>query len=330
MKRWSDRILASALLGALAAAAAAPARAGDLGGRIILSWQSYTSGNLETEGLHQLYDLRLGRALTDSLRLRFTFRGEDDGSGSTLLGERRTRDTRQLQPGFRLLYSVGALQLQGDWDRLQTRFSNSDGPDSDRRQDWLRTRLTYRPDGLPGLTVEGTRRRGSDPANALDLTETRSTVRLDYSWHGLQAAAIHQTLDFEDVAAGYDRRSSALQGNLGYSASFWDDRFAVQANAYSSRGRIDVRSLGGGTYRGSQPRRGQRSPPRRSTIRPRTAATSPWSATRCSTTATSSTPQAPRSARTRRASSTSPSTSAASPRSTSCASSPAIRPATRC
>ncbi len=251
MKRWSDRNLALALLGALAAAAAAPARAGDLGGRIILSWQSYTSGDLETEGLHQLYDLRLGRALTDSLRLRFTFRGEDDGSGSTLLGERRTRDTRQVQPGFRLLYSVGSLQLQGDWDRLQTDYSSRDGQDgaraeSRRTQDWLRARLTFRPEDLPGLTIEGTRRRGSDPSSALDLTETRSTVRLDYAWHGLQAAAIHQTLDFEDVAAGYDRRSRALQGNLGYSGSFWDDRFAVQANAYTSRGRIDVRALGGG------------------------------------------------------------------------------------
>jgi hypothetical protein len=236
---------ALALLGALAVAAA-PVRAGDLGGRIVLSWQSYTSGDLESDGLHQLYDLRLNQAVTDTLHLRFTFRGEDDGSGSTLLGERRTSDARQVQPGFRLLYSVGALQLQGDWDRLSSRFSNSDGPDSDRTQDRLRVRLTYRPENLPGLTVEGTRRRGLDVANALDLTETRSTVRLDYAWRGIQAAAAHQTFDFEDAAAGYDRRSRELQGNLGYSGNFWGDRVSVQANAFTSRGRIDLRALGGG------------------------------------------------------------------------------------
>jgi hypothetical protein len=229
----------------LAVAGARPGLA-DLGGRAILSWQSYDAEDLKTDGLHQLYDLRFERDFTDTLRLRLTFRGEDDASGSTFLDERRSTDFRETQPGGRLTYRSGALQALGDWDRIRTRAGAGDGgSESERTLERSHASLIYRRENLPGLSIDGERRRAEDPASALDLTETRSTAGIDYAWQGLRIGVTHQTLELEDRGAGFGRQNRDLQGTLAFGGTWWHDRLALQVNTFASEGRTEERAFDG-------------------------------------------------------------------------------------
>lgn len=229
-----------------AALASAQSGFADLGGRVLLSWQSYDAEDLKTDGLHQLYDLRLEHDFTDTLRLRLTFRGEDDDSGSTFFDERRSSDFRETEPAARLTYTSGALQLFGEADRLRSRSSPGDGGgESERTLERVRASLAYRRENLPGWSFDGERGRVTDPASALDLTETRGTARLDYGWRGLQVGVTDQSLELEDRGAGFDRRNRDLQGTLAFAGSWWRDRLALQVSSFASEGRIEERAFDG-------------------------------------------------------------------------------------
>src|SRR5512143_3353647 len=163
--------LPAALVLLVAASAPKAAAQQDLSGRAIVSYQTVEADPLSSSGLHQTYDLRLERLLTDTFRFRLSFRGEG-ADGTSRLDEEADQKTqfRQYQPGAEINWNFSTFRLQGTYDDYLTDSSAGD-LSGERRQRRIVGRLTWAPDRLPSLTVFGEQRRLKDAAASIDNTE---------------------------------------------------------------------------------------------------------------------------------------------------------------
>src|SRR5262245_40888495 len=146
--RWlvSAGVFFLALVGGLPGTIA-PAQE-DLTGRAIVSYQLFGNENLDSRGLHQIYDVRFDRSVSEPLRLRLSFRGEGN-NGRTEMGMFTTNSTFwQLQPSGELNYFLPKLQVRGTYDLYDTRsqFNEVEG-----RQRFERSTasLNWFPDDFP-------------------------------------------------------------------------------------------------------------------------------------------------------------------------------------
>jgi len=244
-----DRTGRVALAAALAAALGAAAlRAQSLDGQVYLSWQRYDAGALATDGLRQHYDLRLTEALSDALRFRLLLRADADASGTTQVGVRTTRDFRQLQPGLEMTLGLPTLSVYAFVDQLRTETEIEGSPQAfDQRLDRLLGSLTYTPEGLPTLAVNGYRRRTREDATGRNIEETLGSALLEYVWRGLRLAAYSDLDTFTDSAAGFERENRSLRGEIGWGGSFANHALTVQVDALAYSGDLQERPVAGGT-----------------------------------------------------------------------------------
>lgn len=240
----------SRLLGLVltAASLAAPvARAKDLSGRVILSFDSYGTERLSTSGFRQLYDLRLEKRLTDPFFLRLSFRGERTDTSSELATSLSDQNFTRFQPAAELNYSLPTFQLQGTWFRDRTRASSSQGAETERVLRRATGRLGWRPQGLPGVALLAEDRGVKDPLFGVERNETLAQGAIDYNWRGLTVVGTSRRTELDDGQAQFARRSFENQGSLVYEGSLWRGRVIGSANLLYSVTRLDERATGGPT-----------------------------------------------------------------------------------
>ncbi len=241
--RFPRRVAASLLAVAGGLTASTVLAQEDLTGRAIISYQMFGDENLDSRGVHQIYDVRYQGNLTDPLRLRLSFRGEGN-NGRTELGLFRTDTTYwQLQPGAELTYNLPKLQIRGTYDLYDTRSKFND-LQANRRFDRATASLNWLPDDFPALSVYGEERLQKDAFAGINendrlaseaLTLTRPTFTLGQTAH-------YETLDL--ISSGFSRQTSNLQGQGQYQNSFFNGRVSASANAVVGWTRIqdDTRS----------------------------------------------------------------------------------------
>jgi hypothetical protein len=240
------------LLGVLAAA---PACADAIYGRLLLSWQTYDQEGLTTDGLRQIYELGVDKALSDAFQVALGGRAEDDASGSTFVGDRRESDYRQLESYFRLTYARPTLYLRADGERGESRtrsdvqaFPGAPVYDLEREQEYdrLLSWLSYTPLELPSLSFDAGQVRSRALELGTDVTQRWLGGRLDYDWRGLVAGVWARRDETEDLGEGFVSRGDYTGASLDWYRGFLDDRIEVNASAFGSRGEFEDRSLGGG------------------------------------------------------------------------------------
>ena len=231
-------------LSVVAALGSLAAPAEDLTGRALFSYQGFDDGRLSSDGLHQLYELRFERAVTDPFRLRLSLRAEKDDGGSDFGLGRQTRSLSQLQPGAEILYTLPRLQAQVNYDL--TRLDSANGPhvSADRRLERKTGRLTWHPDGLPGLVLQSDERGVEDLFAGLDRLQRVREGTLDYTWKGLSLAATRRDIWLDDPGAGFARATDEDQGLMNFEGSWLDGRVTASANGLVSSSRLLDRARG--------------------------------------------------------------------------------------
>jgi hypothetical protein len=238
------RARSAVTLSVLAALGAASARGEDLTGRALLSYQGFDDGRLTSDGLHQLYELRFERALTDPFRLRLSVRAEKDDGGSDFGLGRQTRSLSQLQPAGEILYTLPRLQAQVNYDLMRLDAANGPDVSADRRLERKTGRLVWHPEGLPGLVLQSDERGVEDVFVGLDRTQRVREGTVDYAWKGLLVAATRRGIRLDDPGAGFARTTDEDQGLLNFEGSWLEGRLSASANGLVSRSRLDDRSRG--------------------------------------------------------------------------------------
>jgi hypothetical protein len=231
-----------------AAAALLPtaAHASDLTGRAIFSYQDFgTTAGLESDAFRRTYELRLERHVVNPLRLRLTLRADHDDGDSDAGRGRLSRSFRRFQPNAELFYNLDKLDLQGSWYLVrQTAFAEGAG-EREQRLDRLAGRASWRPDGLPTLTLLSERRGTFDAAAEVDRTESLLQGSLDYVFRDLTVSASSRRTTLDDGELAFARESLQNQGTLSYDHSFFGGRLTTALNASVLDTRIDERAAEG-------------------------------------------------------------------------------------
>jgi hypothetical protein len=210
-----------------------------------VSWQTLDADVLASQGLHQTYDLRLERALSDTFRLRLSFRGEGADGTSRLDDSYDTKTQyRQYQPGAEINWNFSTFQLQGNYDDFRTNSTAGDLSD-ERRQRRAVARATWAPEKLPTLTLYGEQRQLTNEAASIDNTEKSVFEALDYTWKGLTLGQNARVLTLDDGGADFARKSTDLQGLARYENSFFGGRASVSANVLVGATRLEERARSG-------------------------------------------------------------------------------------
>jgi hypothetical protein len=231
-------------LAALAAALGAAAGAEDLTGRAILSYQTFDNGGLRSDGVHQLYDLRFERAVTDPIRLRLSLRAERDNGGSDFGLGRQASSFSQLQPGGELFYGLPRLQVQLNYDRILLDAAEGPVVSSDRSVERKLGRLFWKPDGLPGLVLNSDERDMVDDFAGLDRRQTLREATVDYAFRGLTVSGTRRGIDLDDVGLGFMRQTDERQAQMGYEGAWKNGRLVASATGLYTSSQIDDRARG--------------------------------------------------------------------------------------
>jgi hypothetical protein len=215
----------------------------DVSGDAIVSYQLFGTDQLDSSGVHQIYDLRWQRAITDPLRLRLSFRGEGN-NGSTDLGLVTTKTTFwQLQPSAEAIYVLPTLQFRGTYDLYDTRSSVSANTHEDHRNlERILGSLTWAPEDLPVLTLQGEDRKQKDDLAGLDQTDRLAlqSLTLTRPTFLLGETTIYQTLDLNNT--GFSRVTSGIQGQGEYQNAFFGGRLSANAIVQGGIQRIEDRA----------------------------------------------------------------------------------------
>ncbi len=210
----------------------------DLTGRAIISYQLFGSDQLDSSGLHQIYDLRFQRAIAEPLRLRLSFRGEGN-NGSTDLGLFTTKTTFwQLQPSAEIMYLLPNAQLRGTYDLYDTRSSSNDLEDR-RKLQRVTAALSWAPEDLPALTAQTDQRRQKDALARIDQTDgsVLEALTLTRPTFTLGQSALYQTLDLNSI--GFSRKTYGIQGQGQYQETLFNGRLSASGNVQVGFTRID-------------------------------------------------------------------------------------------
>jgi hypothetical protein len=227
----------------------APARAEDFAGRVILSDQSFSSGDLENRFFDQLYELRFGRQVTDPFAYLLFFRGErSDGHSTTpdasgALEKGAFRFT-QLEPHAEASYTLPTIQLFGRWDRVESQTDTSGAPEDRRGLEHAYGMFSFLPDGYPGFRVVAQRDHASSDTFALDQTRTYVQGNLEYQIGKLDMIATARRSEFDDPENGLNRETHGVQGSLLYENTLFHDRLSVFANVVASKDRESDKTRG--------------------------------------------------------------------------------------
>jgi len=221
------------------------AAAADLSGRAILSYQDFEAETLSSDSFFRSYDLRFERRPIDPLRFRIGIRA-DQRDGSVDAGAGPTgQDFSQLQPNAELLYALSTFQLQGNYDRIRSRVLVDAGPERERFLERWTGQLSWRPEGLPGLSLQSERRNVQDLSAQIDRIETLFQGTLDYRFKGLMASAITRRQDLDDERAVFARKSRQNEGLLGYDSSLAGGRVSASASLLVSNTHLDEQARAG-------------------------------------------------------------------------------------
>lgn len=196
-----------------------------------------------SDALHQTYDLRLEEMLSDPCQFHLFFRGEDSAGTNRVDGTSSRVHFRQLQPAGDFLYFLPKLQFQARYDLTTTKAATG-ALEDDRRLDRLTSLLAWRPDRLPGVTLEAVRYGTHDSTAGIDLTETRLQRSLDYAFHQLKLIETNRYTTLDDGQAVFARKSTDTQGEVAYEDSFFGGRASVSASALATWTRLDERAGG--------------------------------------------------------------------------------------
>jgi hypothetical protein len=228
------RVLVSAALAGASLVRGNAAAQQDLRGDAIISYQLFGSDQLDSKGLHQIYDVNYQRNLTDPLRLRLSFRGEGN-NGSTEIGLATTKlKFWQLQPGGEVSYTLPTIQLHGTYDLYDRRASVDDQQEDRNKLQRITGGISWTPDGLPSFNVFTDQRQQRDVLAGISEDDSSTVQSLSWTRPTFMVGetALYQTQDLN--LTGFTRTVSGIQGQAQYQNSFWDGR--LTANAYALGG----------------------------------------------------------------------------------------------
>ncbi|HVR39082.1 MAG TPA: discoidin domain-containing protein [Thermoanaerobaculia bacterium] len=213
---------------------------------MLLSFQKYDLGAINTAGFRQTYDLRLEKALTTTARLHIFVRADDfHGSNESPRFSENLR-TRQIQPVGELFINTETLQAQLRSERFDIR-SETERFDSRRTIERTAGQLAWRPIGLPELTLLGQRNATNDERSHVELTDENLTGRLRYFWRGLDVSVDERYTRTNDPGTGYARNATMHGGQLTYATSAFSKKLTLSADAFAQLSSVEERSLDGGS-----------------------------------------------------------------------------------
>jgi len=226
------------------------AGADDFTGRVILSEQDFSSGDVSNRFFDQLYELRFARQVTDPFAYLLFFRGEQSNGHSTVLDDANVSHTNalrftQLEPHAEATYTLPTINLLGRWDLVDSHSEVSGSPDDRRRLEHLFGTFAFVPDGFPGLHVIAQRDHASSDTSALDQTRTFLQGGLEYRLGKFDLLATARRSEFDDAENGLNRKTEGVQGGLVYEDAFFHDRLSVFANVLASKDRETDTTRGG-------------------------------------------------------------------------------------
>ena len=209
----------------------------DLTGRAIISYQLFGNENLDSRGVHQIYDARFDRNVIEPLQLRLSFRGEGN-NGTTEFGMFKTTSTFwQLQPSGEINYNLPKFHLRGTYDLYDT---HSKFNDLEARQRFDRSTASFNwfPDEVPSLSLQGEQRRNRDDFAGINQNDRIATEQLTFARPTflLSQTAHYETLDL--VNSGFSRTTADVQGQGQYQNSFFDGRLSASLIATAGWTRI--------------------------------------------------------------------------------------------
>jgi hypothetical protein len=211
----------------------------DLRADAIVSYQLFGSDQLDSKGLHQIYDVNYQRNLTDPLRVRLFFRGEGN-NGSTDLGTFTTKSTYwQLQPSAEVTYSLPMIQLHGTYDLYDTRSSINTEPEDQRKLQRVTGLFSWTPEDLPSLTAQTDQRHQKDALAGIDEANSTTVQSLTYARPTFLVGetALYQKQELN--LTGFTRTLSSLQGQAQYQNTLLDGRLTASAYVLGGVMRID-------------------------------------------------------------------------------------------
>jgi len=223
---------------------AAAASADDLTTRAAVAYQSYDNDGSATSGFHQTYDIGLERLISPPLHIRAFFRAEDFRGATESIAARTRSHFTQLQPSGEMAFNLEKFGLQARDEYLRTR---SDAGDFQSSRSVRRTtgQLSWRPDGLPVLTINGQRNRTLNEAAKTDLTDNIVGATLSYDWKGAHGAIFDHSLRSTDARVGYERISNDHGAELEYAGSWLNGRLSTTAAGTAVLTRFTDSSLTG-------------------------------------------------------------------------------------
>jgi hypothetical protein len=222
-------------------------RAEDFTGRVILSDQLFSSGDVENRFFDQLYEFRFGRQVTDPFSYLLFFRGEQSNGHSTVADETSALRFTQLEPHAEATYTLPTIHLLGRWDLVDSHSQVSGSPDDRRRLEHFYGSFAFVPDGFPGLRLLAQRDHASSDTVALDQTRTYLQGDLEYRLGKVDLIALVRRNEFNDAENGLNRKTEGVQGSLVYEDTLFHDRLTVFANVLASKDRETNTTRGGPT-----------------------------------------------------------------------------------
>jgi len=210
--------------------AAAAARADDLSGRALLSYENRDTDRLTTTGVRQQYDLRLYKAFTMTSLMRLFCRVDDFRGSNDYTAFKQDNRSRQIQPVAEFILNTDTLQAtaRSEWLNLRSTFGRND---SMRTLQRTLGQLTWEPDNLPIVHVMASRNATRDDTALIDLTDDTALASMQYHWRGLQATAEERRFHSADPQAGYERTTSTHDANVNWASTHFGGKLALSAAA---------------------------------------------------------------------------------------------------
>ncbi len=205
-------------------------RAQDIGGRALLTYQETHSEDVNTRDFTQNYELRLKKSVTPAFEYRFFIRWQDTMGKIEEEGRPEQRNRGQfLQPSVDFLFNFEPFEFRTGYEFTRTKNRPTPGDDTIQEQKRFFNRLTWRPEGLPSISIQFDRKTNQD-RRALDTIDTDLNTTADYGYKALKLFYNFRFNQFEDKSIHFTRKNFDNLGSVGYQDNFLGNRLNITAN----------------------------------------------------------------------------------------------------
>lgn len=205
---------------------ASPAFSEFLTGSALLNYQTTESktdaSKASSQTMSQNYYLTWDKPVSSTLRYRLGIRYFDTETRTKVNGSYTESSSEVIEPTFEVNLRNPLYDLIGGYRQTESSFKV--GPTRRETTDgFLFTRLAWRPEGFPFLSLNLDRRRSYDhfTPRQTDFTETRLFLGSHYGWGPLRFLYNFNGRRYEDQVNQITRDILQNMGNLGFSETFW-------------------------------------------------------------------------------------------------------------